>query len=140
MKLTEPLMVYFGPLTESGHFMFYETGEKVLYRDGNALCPWPYNEIDGTLQPGHPEPGDRLQRRTRQMREGEALLHHKEGWTALSFWDFTVDKRPGCSSTYLAKGTFTFEQMVELAKARFSERWSKMRFEVTDVTSDSRNT
>ena len=39
------------------------------------------------------------------MRQGEAIIHHKNGWTALSLWDSTIDTRPGCSSTYLAKGT-----------------------------------
>ncbi len=67
------------------------------------------------------------------MREGEAVLHHKDGWTALSLWDSTIDTRPGCSSTYIAKGVFTFEEMVTLAKERFTERWNKMRVTVTLV-------
>lgn len=127
--MAEPFMLYFGPLKESGHFLFYEDGEKVFLRDRRSICPWG-DEIDGRLQPGCPDPQDRLQRRTCPMREGEALLHHKDGWTALSLWDFTVDTRPGSSSTYLAKGTFTFEEMVELARTRFAERWNKMKFEI----------
>ena len=124
---------YFGPLKESGHFLFHENGEKVYSFDRPGIgIPWKDEEIDGPLQPGHPEPGDRLQRRTRPMREGETSLHHKDGWTALSFWDFTVDTRPGSSSTYIAKGEFTFEQMVELAKTHFTQRWAMMKFEVRD--------
>lgn len=121
-------MVYFGPWNESGHFFFYENGDKV-YSEERKKLEWKEHEIDGVMQPGCPDPTDRLQRRGRQV-QGEALLHHRNGWTALSFWDSSVDTRPGCSSTYVAKGTFTFEQMVELAKARFSERWNKMKFEV----------
>lgn len=121
---------YFGPLVESGHFMFREGSTYRVASYERPPIPWKDEEIDGSLQPGAPNPQDRLQRRTRPMREGEAALHTKDGWTALSFWDFTVDKRPGCSSTYIADGVFTFDQMVELAKARFSERWNKMRFEV----------
>ena len=129
-------MLYFGPLKESGHFMFHDNGEKA-FKWAREGCPWGDDDIDGPLQPGQPHPNDRLRRPTRPMREGEALLHHKDGWTALCFWDFTVDTRPGCSSTYIAKGIFTFGEMVELAKARFSERWNKMAFQVIDVTSDS---
>jgi hypothetical protein len=69
-------------------------------------------------------------RRPEQEIEGEALVHHKDGWTALAFWDRTVDKRGACCSVYLAEGIFTFEQMVEMAKERFSHRWNKMNFEV----------
>lgn len=135
--MTEPLMVYLGPLKESGHLMFYETGEEIPYREGDKLCPWRYNDIDGTLQPGQTLwRGHWVSRGS--WKQGEAVIHHKDGWTALSFWDSTIDTRPGCSSTYIAKGTFTFEQMVEMAKARFSERWNKMRFQVIDVTSDQR--
>ena len=130
-----PLMLYFGPLKESGHFLFYDTGARVYSFERAKLgCPWTDMELDGRLQPGAPEPPDRLQRPTRRMREGEAVVHHKAGWTALSIWDFAVDTRPGCSSTYLAAGTFSFDEMVKLAQSRFAERWSKMRVPVMDVT------
>lgn len=122
-------MLYFGPLKESGHFMFYEGGQSVPWSETKTICPW-RDEIDGGLQPGRPDPGDRLQRRTRSRVEGEAALHHKDGWTALAFWDCTVDTRPGSSSTYLTEGTLTFEEIVAMAKVRFSERWNKMQFEV----------
>jgi len=42
-----------------------------------------------------------------------------------------VDERGACNSNYFAEGTFTFEQMVEMAKTRFAHRWNKMKFEVT---------
>lgn len=102
----------------------------MILREERQGIPWQDFEIDGVLQPGCPDPQDRLRRRTRPMVEGEALLHQKCGWTALSFWDSSVDTRPGCSSTYLAEGIFTFDQMVEKAKAKFGERWNRMRFEI----------
>lgn len=132
--MVEPLVLYFGPLKESGHFLFYENGEQVSpHRLADTITPWG-REIDGTLQPGMILWRDHWinesSRGGRSWQYGEAVIHHKEGWTALSFWDSTIDTRPGCSSTYLAQGTFTFEQMVELAKERFAERWGKMKFEV----------
>lgn len=121
-------MVYLGPLKESEHYMFYESGEKVPYPEGDKLTPWG-DRIDGTLQPGMTLWRDHWVQRG-SFQQGEAVIHHKDDWTALSFWDSTIDTRPGCSSTYIAKGTFTFEQMVEMAKTRFSERWNKMKFPV----------
>jgi hypothetical protein len=131
--MDEPFMVYFGPWKESGHFFFYENGGTVYADERKTLC-WKDYEIDGVMQPGCPDPNDRLKRRTRPMVEGEALLHHKDGWTALSFWDSSVDTRPGSTSTYIAKGIFTFEEMVQLAKTRFAERWNKMTFQVKLVS------
>ena len=131
--MSKPFMVYFGPYRESGHFFYTEEGfchSGDRYKD----VPWAAGEIDGPLQPGWPLPGDRLQRRTRPMCEGEAHLHHRNGWTALSFWDFSVDTRPGSSSTYIAQGIFTFEQMVTLAKERFAERWNRFKYEVKLVS------
>lgn len=132
MEPAKPYMLYFGPLNEPGHVMYHDNGHKA-YSSDKTGCPWKDWEIDGSLQPGCPDPEDRLQRRTRAEREGEARLHHKDGWTALSFWDRTIDKRSACNSTYLAKGLFTFDQMVELAKERFAERWNKMQFEVVEI-------
>lgn len=56
---------------------------------------------------------------------GIAKIHHKNGWTAIALWDRSVDTRGGCNSTYFAKGDFSFEEMVKMAKERFSERWKK---------------
>ncbi len=122
------LMVYFGPYTESGHFMFYEGGAKVPYRVADTLTPWG-ERIDGTVQPGMVYWRERWTHRG-QMREGDAVLHTWGGWTALSIWDSSVDTRSGCSSTYIAEGVFTFDEMVEMAKARFTERWNRMKFTV----------
>lgn len=130
--MIKPFMVYFGPWKESGHYFFYEDGGTV-YSWERAQLAWKAWEIDGVLQPGSPDPADRLQRHGPQI-EGDALIHHKDGWTALSFMDRSVDKRPGCSSTYIAKGIFTFEEMVEFAKTRFTERWNKMSFQVRLAT------
>lgn len=131
--MTIPRMFYFGPWREPGHFLHREGGWSVYRHEERAGFPWNEwsgeNGIDGQLQPGcyHDQYGH--WRHGAEV-EGEALLHHKDGWTALSFWDRSVDHRGACNSTYFTEGTFTFEQMAEMAKARFSERWSRMNFEV----------
>lgn len=128
-----PRMFYFGPWDQPGHYLFTERRTKVWGDESDAEgFPWRSGYgIDGVLQPGcHKDRDGRWTHRGSPEVEGAAVLHHRAGWTAISFWDRSVDKRGACNSTYFAEGLFTFEQMVEMAKARFSERWNKMQFEV----------
>lgn len=126
-------MFYFGPWDTAGHYFHTENGGS-FREDLDNSFPFGHEGskifVDGCLQPGCPSKDDRFKRRTRPEIEGEALLHHIQGWTALCFWDRSVDKRGACNSNYFAEGTFTFEQMVEMAKTRFAYRWNKMAFEV----------
>jgi len=120
--MSEPKMFYFGPWQQVGHYMRSDDHlpkDSEGYRKLHGFTksnPWGY-EVDGGLCP-------------KGESEGVAAIHHKDGWTALSFWDYTVDTRPGSHSTYLAEGDFNFEQMVQMAMRRFSERWNKMPFMV----------
>ena len=127
--MNKPFMLYFGPWDVAGHYLFTEQKRHVW---DPPRMPWTGGEIDCGLQPGC-KGRKSWQIPAEEQVEGEALLHHKDGWTALSFWDRTVDTRIGCNSTYIAEGTFTFEAMVELAKSRFAERWNTMQFTVTLV-------
>lgn len=120
--MNEPFMLYFGPWDGLGHFMHMEEGRRPP-REQKKEGPWdPFKPggPDGGLQPEGPQ------------EEGKALLHHKDGWTALAFWDRTVDHRGNSCSTYIAEGVFTFTEMVEMAKTRFAPRWNKMKFEVVE--------
>lgn len=134
--LTAPVMFYFGPWDCAGHYLFSEGGGSV---DDRKRGDFPWDEwgrrgdpIDGCLQPGCVYVHDRWEPRGPQV-EGQAVLHHKKGWTALCFWDRSVDSRGGCNSNYFARGTFTFDQMVAMAKERFAVRWNRMKFEVSEV-------
>lgn len=117
----KPRMFYFGPWDVAGHYMRSDNYPPQDLKESRAIShftagnPWGYR-IDGGLCP--------------DTGEGLALLHQKDGWTVLSFRDYTVDIRFGSNSNYLAEGTFTFEQMVEMAKTRFAYRWNMMKFEV----------
>lgn len=126
--MTSPEMFYFGPWGEPGHYLFNEHGtwaHKEEYR-----IPWKW-AIDGCLQPGcRPDGNGRYHHDGDPEIQGQALLHHKDGWTALSFWDRSVDTRFASNSNYFAEGIFTFEQMVEMARKRFADRWNRMKFEV----------
>lgn len=117
--VAESKMFYFGPWDRPGHFLVGEHGSHVPYKNE---CPWTPDQIDGILQPKD------------SQAEGRALLHYKDGWTALSFHDRSVDTRGGCNSTYFARGVLTFDEIVLMAKTRFAERWERMKFEVTQAT------
>lgn len=126
--MTNPRFYYFGPLERPGHFMHNEFGHSVLNEEEKSI-PWQGFDIDGKLQPGCYLERGYWECRGPQI-EGEALIHYKSGWTAISFWDRTIDGRYGCNSTFIAEGIFNFEQMVEMAKTRFAQRWNKMKFQV----------
>lgn len=128
----QPQMFYFGPWSESGHFLHDESGR--LVRDAQrGDFPWSEGEIDSQLQPHRDGCNKRSYCGCGSLPEGQALLYKKDGWTALCFWDRSVDKRPGCNSNYFARGDFTFAEMVEISKARFAYRWNRMNFAVTEV-------
>jgi hypothetical protein len=117
-------MLYFGCHREAGHY-FWAPGMKSLSCYTPDCLPW--RQVEPDLCPGF-DPMRRWARRVEN--EGEALLHHKNGWTALSLWDRSVDDRGGCSSQFFAEGTFSFEEMVALARETFPEVWQRFRFEV----------
>lgn len=121
---------YFGPYDKPGHFFFGEDGRPV-YSDEKETIPWKEWEIDGVLQPGcfFDKWQDRWRHEGPEV-EGVAALHHKAGWTALSFFDRTVDKRGACNSTFIAEGILTFDQMIEVGKKHFGARWAMMKFQV----------
>lgn len=114
--MTSVHLFYFGPIGEAGHYLWDARG-KMLWPE--RIGPWSLGELDGSLQPKGVD-----------QAEGLALLHYVDGWTALAFWDRTIDSRMGSNSVYVANGTLSFDEMVALAKERFKARWDQMRFEV----------
>lgn len=111
-----PHLFYFGPIKEPGHYLWDIRG-KMLWP--SQIGPWTLGDLDGSVQP-----------KGINQSEGIALLHHKDGWTALAFWDRTVDTRMGSNSVYVADAVLSFEEIVALAKEQFKERWEQMKFEV----------
>lgn len=68
---------------------------------------------DGTLCPAGPQ------------YQGKALLTHKDGWTAIGFWDRTGDSRGNSNSNFFVQGTYTFDEMVKLATAAYPLLWRR---------------
>jgi hypothetical protein len=65
--------------------------------------------------------------------EGIASIHQKDGWTALSFWDRSIDDRHKSNSNFLAEGTFNFEEMLAISKKHFPEIFERFKFEVVEM-------
>lgn len=128
MSKTE--IYYFGVWSWSGagHYMYLPNGHKAREGDLPKDMPWNSGDIDAKMQPGT-TPDCSMYARREEL-EGHATLHRKNGWTALCFWDRSEDKRFGCSSNFIARGDFTFEQMVELAMQHFAPIWGRFKFEV----------
>ena len=81
---------YFGCVGEAGHYM--HTPELRHDWDFMRNNPW-----------------------ARNLDDAFKGLRHKDGWTALAMYDYTVDSRPGSNSIFLAEGMFSEEEMSTLA-------------------------
>lgn len=112
---------YFGCIGQSGHYM-HNTHRTV--RDVGDM-PWGRYGKDGRLPP---QEGPQI--------EGEAMLHHRGGWTALSFWDRSLDTRPGSNSNFFFRGTYSFAESVALARTAFPRVWSRFTFAVKPFKGD----
>lgn len=112
-----PRAFYFGCVDRRGHFLFEAGGgsrnEAVRYSGNN---PWG-DKIDGGLCPD-------------VLTQGHAALHHRDGYTALAFWDYSLDDRTGSNSVFIAEGTHDFVAMKRIASQRFPKIWARFTFPV----------
>ena len=115
--MNEERVFYFGCVGVSGHYMHGVDGRSA--HRFTQTNPWGYG-VDGSLLP-------------KSQIEGRAFIHHKDGWTALSFWDRSVDSRRGSHSTFLAEGSFGFDEMVAFGKKHFPEVWARYTFPVVEA-------
>ena|ERR1019366_3343006 len=116
---------YFGCNEQAGHYMHEPNmvHRSVDTERGRFLYDNPWGlYIDGDL----------CMEGKRQI-EGEALIHHKDDWTAMAFWDRSVDTRPGSNSVFLAEGTFNFDEMMALAKEYFPQVLNRISFTIREA-------
>jgi hypothetical protein len=123
-KVLTMKVYYFGCLYEPGHYLW----ENMHMRNSELFRQQPWGpRLDGYIH------GSTVRDMTLYIPEGRAWLHHLNGWTLLSFWDHSVDTRPGSNSAFIAEGTFTFDEMVMAAKAHWPEVWKRFTFEVVEA-------
>lgn len=121
--------------TQAGHGFCGPHGRSVSGRDVEAANPW--GMLDGKLAPkdhyGEVVFGIDDRRRAERAAEcpqGVAALHHKDGWTALSFWDRTGDSRDNSNSTFLFDAALSFDEAVAATREHFPALFARFTFEV----------
>jgi len=122
MGLGDVKVFYFGCNRYAGHYM-HRVG-MIIDWEFMQRNPWG-TSIDGGLCPLN-DPAEV---------EGRALVHHKDGWTALSFWDRSIDKRSACNSAFLAEGKFTFDEMLTIAREHFPMVMQRFNFSIVPARS-----
>ena len=108
---------YFGCIGCAGHYL-WDIDERWVATHWKEATPWGYDLDSKLCIEG-------------QQTEGIATLNHKDGWTAISFWDRSVDGRNGCNSTFIAEGTFSFTEMMGFAKQYYPKILDRFNFDVT---------
>ena len=129
---------YFGCLDRPGHYLSTRRGRRVVDAwDAQDTLTRVFGGIDGKLCWNSPPPGDRGSSYDRDETEGLALITHradKSGdWTALAFWDRSVDRRGACNSAFFCRGQLTFAQMVRVARTVWPEVWARFNFPIVQV-------
>lgn len=123
---------YFGCWGDTGYYWMapdrYMRTKDIVERVGPGVHP----RIDGGFCPGSSRA---YGRKSRAEAEGEAALHHIDGWTVLALWDRSVDDRHGSNSNFVARGTHDYATMRAIAEARFPDVWCRFTFEIKLVES-----
>lgn len=101
-----PAPVYFGCRSGLGHFFHVKGQRRRSLSATECGLPWP--KVDQKLTPKS------------STNQGDAALHHLDGWTAIAWHDYRIDSRPGSNgAAFLPTPDLTFDEAVELARATF---------------------
>jgi hypothetical protein len=111
--VTTPL--YFGCYREPGHWLWAPGMEPVA--EAVEGLPWSLAQLDGDLAPP-------------RARAGVAAVHRQDGWTAVAFWDRSIDRRPGANSVFLIPEELHFDTAMRRAHDAFPEVFAQLGFVV----------
>lgn len=124
--MSEIKVLYFGCKkgagrhTEAGHYLCGPGLYDVEYSERRKICPWTPETIDAKLAP--------KDARKNELPQGQALVHRKNGWMAISFWDRSGDQRGNSNSTFLInRETMFFDQALKEAEKVFPELFERFR-------------
>jgi hypothetical protein len=109
-------ILYFGCLNRIGHDLHSKRGTRTYPLD--EVLPWG-DHIDAGFLP---------QRGIQQ--QGQACSAHKSGWTAVAFWDRSVDRRHGSHSTFIVHDDVTAEELITEARRQWPEVFARFNFPV----------
>ena len=109
-------LYFFGCWDRPGLYWRSNSGAELTY-DGPV--GWPFgHEIDGRFCCIGPEV------------QGKAWLWHSKGWSIVSMWDRSVDKRGACNASFVAPEPLTFDQMMSMARERYPEFFKRIDYGV----------
>lgn len=123
-KSTERQPWFFGCWGRIGHYLWSPAG--VLYRRESARLPW--SDIDCVLCPGNRnrhgdvKPLDQI--------EGAARLHVKDDWTALAWWDRSVDTRSGSNAAIFIPGVHDVHSALTIGRETFPSMFAQYEYEI----------
>ena len=113
----EMRIYYFGCKEESGHFLWKPNQITTAHYQLSGL-PWKY--IDTALCP------------QTTSQQGVAKIHHKDGWTAMAFWDKSIDSRPGSNSVFFYEDLLEYDQMIEAFEEHFPNIYNRFKFQIAE--------
>ncbi len=105
------MAVYFGcaPGASPVHGLYRRGSNRGIATPSEYGLPWGW-EIDGGLAP-------------RPEVQFHGALHHKDGWSAVSWWDRRGDSRANSNSAvFIPEPDLTFDEVIERGRAIFGER------------------
>jgi hypothetical protein len=117
-------LYYFGPLSSVGHSWHKYNHESKRWSSISEIDGFPFRYIDGVFCPMKWN-GNR--QKWEEAEEGIAtrILVNKGnsdvGWTIISFWDRTIDKRGASNSNIIIEGRFPFKDCMAYALPFFPE-------------------
>ena len=113
--ITNPIEVlYFGCLREAGHYLHSKPYRRLNYEG----TPWGVWLDTGLLPKG-------------EQYDGQVFSAKKDGWTAIAFWDRSVDTRPGSNSAFLVQADIPTDELMRLAREQWPEVFSRPYFPLT---------
>ncbi len=116
---------YFGCHKRVGHYLFESEG---IHFYDMSILPW--DKIDGSLAPTINKIGYSNHKIKQECPQGQSAMHHKDGWTAVSFWDRSIDKRSNSNSNYFINKIVTWNDMVDMCKESYPETWKRYDFDI----------
>ena len=111
---------YYGCKEVSGHFL-WQPNQITTTRTQDSGLPWKH--IDGALCPQV------------TSQQGVAKMNHKDGWTAMAFWDKSVDSRTGSNSVFFYEDLLEYDQMIEAFEEHFPSIYSRFKFQIIEFQS-----
>lgn len=108
-----PDVLYFGWVSGGGHFLRSKNYPYPKYDS----TPWG-NQIDSGLAP-RPD-----------IVDGKISEHHKDGWTAIAFWDRSGDRRPNSNTAFFVPCTMTTSELLEWARKQWPDVFGRNGFPV----------